>query len=132
MKKDCRLASNILLAIYTNRFYSYKPKRDTTVDSISNKLQDLQSAIFIIKKDEKPTELSKISVLLQAVCKLYSEFSTCIEILENKLDILDYKATVVALKKTELQIKASGRLGNRNREERALAANNRKKGYKQK
>jgi hypothetical protein len=41
LKKDCRLASNVLLATYTNCFYSYKLKKDATVDSISNKLQDL-------------------------------------------------------------------------------------------
>jgi hypothetical protein len=46
-------------------------------------------------------ELSKISALLQAVCKLNPEFSTRIEILKDKLDTLNYKATIVALKETE-------------------------------
>ena len=128
LKKDCRPASNVSLATYTNRFYSYEPKKDATVDSISNELQDLQSAIFITKENKKLTELSKISALLQAVRKLYPKFSTCIEILEDKLDILDYEATVVALKETESRIRASGRVGNGNgyEEERAHAANDRK------
>jgi hypothetical protein len=53
------------------------------------------------REDEKPTELSKISTLLQAIHKLNSEFNTRIEILEDKLDTLDYEATVVALKEIE-------------------------------
>jgi hypothetical protein len=53
------------------------------------------------KEDEKLMELLKISALLQAVRKLDPEFSTCIEILEDRLNTLDYEATVVALKETE-------------------------------
>jgi hypothetical protein len=101
LKKDCRPASNVSLATYTNRFYSYEPKRDATDDSISSELQDLQSAIFMTKEEEKPTELSKTSAFLRAVCKLSTEFNTGIEILEDKLDTLDFEATVVALKETE-------------------------------
>jgi hypothetical protein len=101
LQKDCRLASNVSLATYTNRFYSYKLKRDATVDSILSELQDLQLAIFMTKEDEKPTKLSKISALLRAVCKLNPKFSTRIKILEDRLDTLDYEATVVALKETE-------------------------------
>ena len=65
------------------------------------------------KENEKPIELSKISALLQAVCKLNLEFNTHIEILEDKLDTLDYEATVVALKETESRLKALGKT-NRN------------------
>ena len=70
-------------------------------------------AIFMTKENEKPIELSKISALLQAVCKLNLEFNTHIEILEDKLDTLDYEATVVALKETESRLKALGKT-NRN------------------
>jgi hypothetical protein len=133
LKKDCRPASNVSLATYTNRFYSYEPKRDATVDSISNELQDLQSAIFMTKEDEKPTDLSKISALLRAVRKLHPEFSTRIEILEDKLDTLDYEATVVALKETELRIKASGKTSNGHEAvEGSFATNDQKKGQKRK
>jgi hypothetical protein len=134
LKKDCRPASNVSLATYTNWFYSYEPKRDATVDSISSELQDLQSAIFMTKEDEKPTELSKISALLQAVCKLNSEFNTCIEILEDKLDTLDYEATVVALKETESRLKASGKTNGNGHEvvEGSFATNDQKKGQKRK
>lgn len=107
LKKDYRLASNVSLATYTNRFYSYEPKKDATVDSISNELQDLQSAIFMKKVDEKPTELSKICALLRAVRKLDSEFSTRIGILEDRLDILDFEATVLALKEAESRIETA-------------------------
>jgi hypothetical protein len=134
LKKDCRPASNVSLATYTNRFYSYELKKDATVDSISNELQDLQSAIFMTKEDEKPTELSKISALLQAVRKLNPEFSTRIEILEDKLDTLNYEATVVALKETESWIKASRKapIGHEEKEEGSFATNDRKKGRKRK
>ena len=134
LKKDCRPASNVSLATYTNRFYSYEPKKDATVDSISNELQDLQSAIFMTKENKKPTELSKISALLQAVCKLNPEFNTRIEILEDKLDTLDYEATVVALKEIESQLKASGKTNRNGHEvvEGSFATNDQKKGQKRK
>lgn len=129
LKKDCRLASNVSLATYTNRFYSYEPKKDASVDSISSELQDLQLAIFITKEEEKPTELSKISALLWAVRKLNLEFNTRIEILEDKLDTLDYEATVVALKETESRIKASRKTSNGHEaEEGSFATNDWKKG----
>lgn len=128
LKTYCRPPSNVSLATCVNCFYSYEPKRDATVDSISNELQDLQSAIFMIKEDEKPTELSKISALLRAVRKLDPEFNTRIEILEDKLDTLDYEATVVVLKETESRIKASRSKVSSGYEEgeRSLATNNRK------
>src|ERR1700722_7290575 len=125
LQKDYRLASNTSLATYTNRFYSYKPKKDATVDSISNELQDLQSAIFMTKAEDKPTESSKILALLRATRMLNPAFATRIEILEDKLESLDYETTVVALKETESRIKASKKTET---EEQSFATNDRKQG----
>lgn len=81
------------------------------------------------KEDEKPTELSKISTLLQAVRRLNAEFSTRIEILKDKLDTLDFEATIVALKERESWIKALGKtLDGHKAEEGSFAANYWKKG----
>lgn len=131
LKKDCRPASNVSLATYTNRFYSYEPKKDATIDSISNELQELQSMIFMTKEDEKPTELSKISALLRAARKLHLDFDTRIEILEDKLSSLDYETTVVALKETESRIKASKPKAT-NDEEKSLATEEHKRGQSKK
>src|ERR1700722_199728 len=125
LQKDCRPASNTSLATYTNRFYSYKPNKDATVNSISNELQDLQSAIFMTKAEEKPTKASKILALMRATWMLNPAFATCIEILEDKLDSLNYETTVVALKETESRIKA---LKKTETEEQSLATNDRKQG----
>jgi hypothetical protein len=86
------------------------------------------------KEDEKPTELSKICTLLRAVRKLDSEFSTRIEILEDRLDTLDFEATVVALKETESRIETARLRASREHEvaEGSFATNDRKKGQKRK
>ena len=49
------------------------------------------------KENEKLTELSKISALLRAICKLHLEFSTRIEILEDKLDTLFYNGGLIVV-----------------------------------
>ena len=56
--------------------------------------------------NESPTEKSKISALLRAVWKLGTEYSTRIEILEDKISTLDYESVVVSLKETELRLKS--------------------------
>jgi hypothetical protein len=56
----------------------------------------------VTKEEEKPTELSKISALLRAVRKLNTEFNTRIKILEDKLNTLDFEATVIALKERQM------------------------------
>jgi hypothetical protein len=35
LEKDCRPATNMSLATYTDRFYNYEPNTDATADSIS-------------------------------------------------------------------------------------------------
>lgn len=126
LRKDCRPSNDISLATYTSQFYSYEPKQGATVDSISNDLRDLQAYIFATDPDEAPTEKSKISALLRAVRKLGTEYSTRIEILEDKISTLDYDSVVISLKETEQRLKLRATKDATNAtDEQALAANDR-------
>jgi len=125
LRKDCRPSNDISLATYTSQFYSYEPKQGATVDSISNDLRDLQSYIFTTDPDEAPTEKSKISTLLRTVRKLGAEYSTRIEILEDKISTLDYDSVVVSLKETEQRLKSTTKYRMNTTDEQALTANDR-------
>ena len=96
------------------------------MDTISNDLRDLQASIFATDPDESPTEKSKISALLRAVRKLGTEYSTRIEILEDKISTLDYESVVVSLKETELRLKSKAIYTKNATDEQALTANDRK------
>src|SRR5579862_2786215 len=98
LKDDCRPSNDISISTYLDQFHCYEPRKDATIDSISNDLRDLHSAIFAADEKEAPTEKAKTRALLRAVRKLDSRFETRIEILEDKASKMKYDSVVATLK----------------------------------
>ena len=124
LKNDCRPSDDTSMSTYLDRFHCYEPQKGATIDSISNDLRDLQSAMVATDKTEAPSDKAKIRALLRAVRKLDSRFETRIEILQDKTSKLDYDSIVASLKEAEQRIRKS------EDEEKALATieKSRKKG----